>query len=330
MSLEKFFLRNLFVVGLTVLSIGTWSCSPDPGHQNQFDAIDSSQNEPDSAGNNQPKLCSYQWDEEVKSKTDLSDIEANYSQEKWFETATTLLERIYPYGKWIVEQVGKADSEQWFEDRSTFDGIFLFLSTGVHEDLHILTANKSGQTNYQKYVFPVGIDRTVAATAIKTPPRLSIGKYVDQTVKDGNGMYKLYFTNDEEPGMADQDLFSTLDELNAYTTDELLGYVQSSYPYGIQSNCGQGLYSFMYFTELSLKAFRLDYPQDYARLLTQKDVLETILTLWSRANFVYTTIKDQNSTNTCEFYKQQKAHLVQLIFGDALKEIDRIRDAYCK
>jgi len=342
MKINKKSLDKLFVAGTVFALLFTASCASDKNTGNRElpagqDVVGDTSNLPgDAAGdtgnvNTGPAICRYEWNEEIKKKTDLSDIESGYSETQWFEGALATLERLYPYGKWVLEQVGKADTDQWFDDKSSFKGMFLSLSTGVHEDIHFLTANKTGQTGDTKYVFPVGVDKFVSATDITTPPRLSIGKYVDPAVSSKNNMYKLYFTNDEESGMADQDMFSTLDELNAYTTDELLGYIQSQYSSDIASNCGYGLYSFMYFTELSLKAFRKDHKADYEAFLKHRDELETILTLWSRASFVYNIIKDQNTANSCGFYKQEKAELVKLIFStDVLGEIDRIRDAYCQ
>lgn len=275
----------------------------------------------------QTDLCKLQWAETLKAKSSLDDLKSAFTASNWYESANAVLDRVLPFGKAIMESQGKTKITQWFDDTKTWEGMLDGVTTGVHEGIHMYSSDHGGNGNA---VYPIGVNVDVTIAESDFPLRKSIQKYVDASQKS-NDKYLLYFTTNDYPEMPEQTFWGTLDEFNAYTTDELLGVLLSDYHTINGFNCGQGLASFMYFVELSLKAARLDAATQYAALLANKESLKGVLTLWSRAAWAWGLVKDFSNNPICPDVSAAKTKLQSLIFAaDNIGELEKLRDAYCK
>ena len=279
-------------------------------------------------------LCKLSWTEALPAKGDISDLQSAYTADQWWETILAVLERAFPFAKAIVADSGRSQADYWMnqdpEAKTSFDKLWDFMGTLFHEDIHDYDDRHTGGNSS---VYVITTEKKVTfGQEHDFPARAIVAAYTDPDVKSQNPMYKLYFTDEEQTGMTTAPFTVSLDELNAYTHNELYDFIMTSNYQNVETtNCGAGLLFWMYITEVWLKALRTDYDSDYQYLLGSKTDLEAVLTLWSRARWVWTTIRDMKGPFTCDYMKADKDKLIDLVEkAENLREIESLRDAYCK
>lgn len=151
---------------------------------------------------------------------------ARRSEQASFDLAVRLLDRVYPFGAWVLREGSKTQGcglGSWWAghiDRTSFDK-FVGLATEVHEILHCLH-NKHGK-------FYPGVDKQATYTKPQNtwtwrnewPKRGEIFNQFGRVLQQDH-MLKLYFTNGRA-GMADQRLYGFLTECQAYLQDVVSG-----------------------------------------------------------------------------------------------------------
>jgi hypothetical protein len=277
------------------------------------------------------------------SSEKLAFNSARNSEQASFDLAIRLLDKVYPFGAWILREGSKTPGcglGSWWAghiDRSSFDK-FVGLATEVHEILHCLH-NKHSK-------FYPGVDRQVLYTQPpygtwrnEWPTRGEIFNQFGSLLKQ-DSMLKLYFTNGRA-GMADQRLSGFLTECQAYLQDAVstawLADGVSSGSYSVKPPVNNNkisdghpfnLAAWQYASVLYLQRVKSNYAGTWRKMLSGTgkygEVGKLFLAHHDRFSFLLRLYIDTNGITFRNGFRQKETQEARSLTGRALGKDDVI------
>ena len=127
-------------------------------------------------------VCTQTWDEKIPLLQNIDDIVKNFTEAYWFDGTLRLLDRIYPVGRFIMEDVGAVKTSTWLSIRSSIHDIMRELPLALHEDTHEYLDNHSRE--FISYAYPIFPNFVLRIPYDNWPPRRIVEKYIPQDMKE--------------------------------------------------------------------------------------------------------------------------------------------------
>ena len=217
------------------------------------------------------------YSEPLAVDASLADLESAYSGYNYVETMFETLNRRWPAGHDLFVAIQDDPYLGAFTDTSSFSTVMESLMTEVHEGTHGWDyGNASWGTTFAYFLRG---DLAFYVTWIDGFPRSEIrGMLAD----DSTSLYADTYLSGEQGTYGFVEL---LDELNCYINGMAGIAVVGEYISGYGISGIDGAVAFLYYLELYLKRARTSYPELYARIQGDPQIVELVKTQWLRTHF---------------------------------------------
>ncbi len=215
------------------------------------------------------------YTEPVYPDADLSDLEAWYNGSNYMETEFEALNRRWPAGYNLFDDMRGDPYLGLFTDTSNFESVMDSLMTEVHEATHGWDFEHGGVGTHAFYI---RADLVYTTTYVEGFPRSEIRSML---VDDSTSIYEMYLEGEQ----GTYGFMFLMDEVNAYINGLAgIGYV-GEYIVSWGTSAIDGAVAFLYYLELYLRRARTVYPDLYASLQGEAAWVDLIRTQWLRLHF---------------------------------------------
>ena len=224
----------------------------------------------------------------LQAQESIADLQAGYSSGNWKNVLVQIVDRRYDPGHYILTHAkDQSQMVNWVKTGS-FKDLVMSTSTAVHEMNHMYGWELGGWTNYAYFMCE---ELTITIPNIETTPRSVVYDTLDPNI---GGMVMDYAGIYLTGQMGSQGFPTLLDELNAYIHSMFVDYqISDQLSFGTSISSLDGLATFMLFTELFLKWVRINAPAEYQSYLTTNNLVDLILALFERAEWIIENSKDK-------------------------------------
>jgi len=216
------------------------------------------------------------YDEPYFPDADISDLRSAYTASAWEATVFSVLERRYPAGHDLLDEMRDDPYIELFAEPQSFGTLMASLDTIVHEETH--------GWNYQNSIHPTRFSYWLRADLIYTPrwyDGFARSEIADLVEGNSTSLYASTYLVGTQGTYGFAEL---MDELDCYING--LGAVASlgeEMPYGFSAR--DGAVAFLYYLELYLYEARTEHSEIYASLQSDSEVVDLVRTQWLRTHF---------------------------------------------
>lgn len=279
-----------------------------------------------------PRCVDGQFDEAPPDDAaDIRALVAGYSEGDVDGFVKGVLAARYPFGRTLVEAGLEAQDciANFTSDVGTAQGVIGDLSTVVHECGHLADLTRAG---FSSSVFLVNADvdfqcPSVAAQAGKSFARSLLNDDPYAALLPGDFYRDVYLDGDPTNSRfesGDQGYDSVLEETTQYVNSLVTDWAfRDQRARGTSISARDGILTFLWYTERYLRLARLEHPEVYQRIASDRCWREATLTIWGRAWLYLDASSDDPGLGL-----DDDAIMSLVMDPDLLSEIARLRQAH--